>query len=125
MSSDANGGTANSHVVPPPQRPGYMDPYDLYDMDEADEEETDEMKKNEAWLHEQGYSRVLHHGCCVCPYCNLSNRQWGFRDILQYASGIGCSGSTMKSRGRHRALEEYLHTDPRYATFLRALGMAG
>jgi hypothetical protein len=31
----------------------------------------------------------------------------------------------MKSRGRHRALEEYLRTDPRYATFYRALGMAG
>jgi hypothetical protein len=39
MTSDANGGTANFHVVPPPQRLGYMDPYDLYDMDEADEEE--------------------------------------------------------------------------------------
>jgi hypothetical protein len=30
----------------------------------------------------------------------------------------------MKSRGRHHALEEYLCTDPRYATILHALGMA-
>ena len=126
MASDANGGNANFHVVPPPQRPGYMDPYDLYDMDEADEEETEEMKKDAlAWLQEQGYTRVLRHGRCVCPYCNLANRQWGFRDILQHTSGIGRSGRTMKSRGRHRALEEYLRTDPRYATFRRALGMAG
>jgi hypothetical protein len=56
MASDANGGTTNFHVVPPPQRPGYMNPYDLYEMDEADEEETKEMKKDAlAWLQEQGY----------------------------------------------------------------------
>jgi hypothetical protein len=61
-----------------------------------------------AWLQEQGYTLVLRHGRCVCPYCNLANRQWGFRDILQHASGIGCSGCTMKSSGRHRALEESL-----------------
>jgi hypothetical protein len=95
-------------------------------MDEADEEETEEMKKdNLAWLQEQGYTRVLRHGCCVCPYYNLAHRQLGFRDILQQASGIGRSGHTMKSRGRHHALEEYLHTDPCYATFNHALGMAG
>jgi hypothetical protein len=35
---DANGGTANFHVVPPPQQLGYMDPYDMYVMDEVDEE---------------------------------------------------------------------------------------
>jgi hypothetical protein len=75
MASDATGGTTNSHVVPPPQRPGYMDPYDLYDMDEVDEEETEEMKKDAlAWLQEQGYTRVFRHGRCVCPYCNLANR---------------------------------------------------
>jgi hypothetical protein len=126
MASDVNGGNANFHVVPPPQRPGYMDPYDLYDMDEADEEETKDMKKDAlAWLQEHGYTRVLLHGCCVCPYCNLDNRQWRFRDILQHASGIGCSERAMKSRGRHRALEEYLHTDPRCATFRHALGMKG
>jgi hypothetical protein len=51
MASDANGGTANFYAVPPPQRPKYMDPYNLYDMDEADEEETEEMKKDAlAWL---------------------------------------------------------------------------
>jgi hypothetical protein len=97
MPSDANGGTANFHDVPSPQRPGYMDPYDLYDMDEADEEEIEEMKKDAlAWLQEQGYNRVLRHGLCVCPYFNLSHRQWGFRDILQHASGIGRSGCTIK-----------------------------
>jgi ribosome modulation factor len=69
-----------------------MDPYDLYDMDEADEEETEEMKKDSlAWLHEQGYTHVPHHGRCVCPYYNLANRQWCFHDILQHASGIGHS----------------------------------
>jgi hypothetical protein len=31
----------------------------------------------------------------------------------------------MKSTGRHRVLEEYIRTDPCYATFCRALGMAG
>jgi hypothetical protein len=103
-----------------------MDAHALYDMDEADEEETKEMKKDAlAWLQEQGYTRVLRHGRCVCPYCNLANRQWGFRHILQHDSGIGRSGRTMKSRDRHHALEEYLCTDPRYATFRRALGMAG
>jgi hypothetical protein len=40
MTSNANGGTTNFHVVPPPQRPRYMDPYDLYDMDNVDEEGT-------------------------------------------------------------------------------------
>jgi hypothetical protein len=95
-------------------------------MDEADEEETKEMKKDAlAWLQEQGYTRVLCHGHCVCPYFNLANQQWGFRDILKHASGIGCSRRTMKSRGRQRALEEYLRTDPHYATFRCALGMAG
>jgi hypothetical protein len=72
---------------------------------------------------EQGYTRVPHHGRCVCPTCNLAHQQWGFRDNIQHASGIGRSGRTTKSRGRHRALEEYLHTNPRYATFRRALGM--
>jgi hypothetical protein len=53
MSSDANGGTTNFHVVPPLQQSGYMDPYDLYDMDKANEEETEEMKKDAlAWLKE-------------------------------------------------------------------------
>jgi hypothetical protein len=71
MASDANGGTTNFPTVPPPQRLGYMDPYDLYDMDKVDEEETEEMKKYVlAWLHEQGYTRVLRHGQRVCPYCN-------------------------------------------------------
>jgi hypothetical protein len=126
MASDADGGTANFHVVSPPQRPRYMDPYDLYDMDEADEEEMEEMKKDAlAWLQGQGYTHVVHHGRYVCPYCNLAHQQWGFRDILQHASGIGRSGRTMKSRGRHRALEEYLHTDPCYATSCYALRMAG
>jgi hypothetical protein len=56
-----------------------MDPYDLYVMDEADKEETEEMKKDAlAWLQEQGYTCVLHHGHCVCPYCNLAHRQWVF-----------------------------------------------
>jgi hypothetical protein len=51
-----------------------MDPYDMYDMDKAGEEETEEMKKDAlAWLQEQGYTRVLCHGRCVCPYCNLAN----------------------------------------------------
>jgi hypothetical protein len=51
IASDANGGTANFHAVPPPQRLGYMDPYDLYNMDKADEEEMVEMKKDAlAWL---------------------------------------------------------------------------
>jgi hypothetical protein len=31
----------------------------------------------------------------------------------------------MKSTGRHRVLKEYILTDPCYATFCRALGMAG
>jgi hypothetical protein len=53
MASDANGGTANFHFVPPPQRLGYRDPCDLYDMDKADEEATEEMKKDAlAWLQE-------------------------------------------------------------------------
>jgi hypothetical protein len=69
---------------------------------------------------------VLLHGCFVCPYCNLAHRQWGFCDIIQHASGhIGRSGRTMKSRGRHYALKEYLRTDPHYATFRHALGMVG
>jgi hypothetical protein len=103
-----------------------MDPYDLYDMDEADEEEMEEMKTDVLdWLQEQGYTRVLRHGHCVCPYCNLADRQWGFRVILQHASRIGRSERTMKSRGRHHALEEYLRMDPHYATFRLALGMAG
>jgi hypothetical protein len=124
MAFDANGGTTNFHVVPPLRRPGYMGPYDLYDMDETDEEETEEMTKDVLdWLQEQGYSRVLRHGHFVCPYCNLANRQWGFGDILQHASGIS-SGCTVKSRCRHHALEEYLHMDPSYATFRCALGMA-
>jgi hypothetical protein len=42
MASDANGGTANFHAVPPPQQPGYMDPYDLYDMDERERNRGDE-----------------------------------------------------------------------------------
>jgi hypothetical protein len=126
MASDVNGGTANFYVVPLPQQPGYMDPYDLYDMDEADEEETEEMKKDAlAWLQEQGYTRVLCHGRSVYPYCILAHWQWGFHDMLQHASSIGRSRRTTKSRGRHRALEEYLHTDPCYATFRRALGMVG
>jgi hypothetical protein len=100
-----------------------MDPYDMYDMDE-EEEEMEEMKKDAlAWLQEQGYTRVLLHSCCVCPYRNLTHQQWGFRDILQHASGIGHSRRTMKSRGRHHALEEYLRTDPCYATFRHALSM--
>jgi hypothetical protein len=56
-----------------------MDPYDLYNMDEVDEEETEEMKNNAlAWLQEQGYTRVLCHGRCVCPYCNLANNSGVF-----------------------------------------------
>jgi hypothetical protein len=103
-----------------------MDPYDLYNMDEADEEEMDEIKKDAlAWLQEQGYTRVLCHGRCVCPYCNLANQQWGFRDILQHASGIGRLVRTMKSRGRHSTSEEYLYKDPPYAIFRCALGKAG
>jgi hypothetical protein len=95
-------------------------------MDEADEDETEEMKKDAlAWLQEQGYTRVLRHGHCVCPYCNVAHRQWGFHDILEHASGIGRSGRTMKSRDRHRALEAYLCMDPHYATFRRALGTVG
>jgi hypothetical protein len=75
MASDANRGTANFHVVPPPQWQGYMDPYNLYGMDEADEEETEEMRKDAlAWLQEQGYTGVLRKGRCVCPYCNLAHR---------------------------------------------------
>jgi hypothetical protein len=105
-----------------------MDPYDLYDMDKADEEETEEMKKDTfSCLQEQGYTRVLRHGFCVCPYCNLAHWQWGFHDILQHASSIGHSGHTLKEsciRGFH-ASEEYLRTDLNYATFHRALGMAG
>jgi hypothetical protein len=102
-----------------------MDSYDLYDMDEADEEETEEMKKDAlAWLQEQGYTRVLCHGRYVFSCCNLAHRQWCFRDILQRTSDIGRSRCTMKSRGRHCALEEYLSMDPRYATFRRALSMA-
>jgi hypothetical protein len=31
----------------------------------------------------------------------------------------------MKSWGRHRAFDEYLRTNPRYATFRCELGMAG
>jgi hypothetical protein len=70
------------------------------------------------------HSCPLPFSLCV-PFCNLANRQWGFREILQHASSIGRSGRTTKSRGRNRALEEYLRTDPHYATFRRALGMAG
>jgi hypothetical protein len=55
---------------------------------------------------------VLCHGRSVFPYCNL-------------ASGIGHSGCTMKSRGRKRALEEYLRTNPHFSTSRRALGMEG
>ena len=74
MASDANEGTANFHAVPPPQWPGYMDPYDLYDIDEAGEEEIEEMKKDAlARPQEQGYTHVLHHGRCVSPYCNLAH----------------------------------------------------
>ncbi|KAG2565532.1 hypothetical protein PVAP13_7NG136004 [Panicum virgatum] len=125
MACDANRAAANFHV-PPPQWAVYVDPYDLYDMDEVDEEEMEEMKKvSFAWLQNQGYTHVLRHGRSVCPYCNLAHRQWGFCDILQHASGIGCSGRvTMESRGRHHALEEYLCTDPHFAAFRRALGMA-
>jgi ribosome modulation factor len=76
-----------------------MDPYDLYDMDE---EEMEEMKKDAlAWLHEQGYTRVVRHGRCVCPYYNLANRQWGF--VTSYSMLL----ALVVSRGRHRALEEY------------------
>jgi hypothetical protein len=70
MASDANGGTSNFYVVPPPQRPRYIDLYDLYDMDEANKEEMEGMK-----IDEQGYTHVLLHGCFVCPYCNLAHRQ--------------------------------------------------
>jgi hypothetical protein len=49
MASDANRGTTNFPVVPLLQRPRYMDPYDLYDMDKADDEETEETKKD-VWL---------------------------------------------------------------------------
>lgn len=120
-----NGATANFHAVPPPQLARYVDPYDMYDMDEVDEEDMEEMKKTAlAWLQEQGYTRVLRHGHCVCPCCNLFHWQWGFRDILQHASGIARLGHTIISRGRHRALEEYLRMDPHFATFHRALGMA-
>jgi hypothetical protein len=72
-----------------------------------------------------GYTHVLHHGRCVCPCCNLAYRQWSFCVILQHAPGIGRSGRTIKSRGRRHALEEYLHTDPPYATLRHALGMVG
>jgi hypothetical protein len=53
MASDANRGTTNFHVVPPPQWPGYMDPYDLYNMNKVHEEKMEEMKKDAlAWLQE-------------------------------------------------------------------------
>jgi hypothetical protein len=38
-------------------------------------EETEDMKKDAlAWLHEQGYIRVLRHDRCVCPYFNLAHQ---------------------------------------------------
>jgi hypothetical protein len=61
---------------------------------------------------------------CV-PLLQSCSLAVGYCDILHLASGIGRSGRTMKSRGRHRAMEEYRRTDPRYTTFPRALGLAG
>jgi hypothetical protein len=108
MASDANGATTNFHVVPPPQRPGSMDPYDLYDMDEVDEEEMKEVKKDAlAWLQEQAH--------CVYHYCNLTHGSRFFVTSCNMLLAL-VAGRTMKSRGRNRALEEYLCTDPCYAT---------
>uniref|UniRef100_K3Y2Z7 Uncharacterized protein n=1 Tax=Setaria italica TaxID=4555 RepID=K3Y2Z7_SETIT len=72
MAGQANR-AGNFDVVPPQQQPGFIDPYDVCDMEEADEDETEELKKFVfAWLQDHGHTREFGAHVSVIAFSPIS-----------------------------------------------------
>ena len=90
-----------------------------------EQDESHELKLSVlAWLQQAGPAHVCDEDIGQCPFCQRGHRQWTIHDLLLHAHAIAISPAwPWDTRARHRALEEYLLQDARFAALHAATGL--